>query len=506
VFWSQEYSDWNQIDLTYPRKEIGLNPSHMLDYYRFSSDQVIEFCENQVNALRKHISEEQWITTNVIATYWEIDFKKLAKNLDFISWDCYTVIDATSPIRSPKVGPSPPVTFPPRSEMISFVHDMMRSFSNKPFWVMETAGQDRLVSYHTAARGGEGVSFFRWKGSRFGAEQSRGGYEYHGIFSKRFHENKQISKELHKIADVLSKTKFSAQVGLFYSFDMGWAYDINYIYPRSVWIDGVGYWRLMEEYYTFFWNNNIPIQPVGADDDFSNFKVVIVPCLYLTTPGINEKLSMYVAEGGTLIAGPASGTKDWNNTYLDTLPPNGKLKDLFGCELIGTGSLGLFGNEMRVTLTDDAPFAKGQEFSIKIRSTEELGFFNSSRPAELLRSITTQVFGYYPTKEGACAIHEYGKGKAVYLGFSPDKKFMKEMINWLKREQKLKPLLETPKGVEVTERVGEKNDLLFIINHNFEPTTISLDGNYKDIVQDRILPSVVTIAPQYTLILEKFET
>jgi len=89
VFWSQEYSDWKQIDLAYPRKEIGLNPSHLLDYYRFTSDQVIEFCENQVLALRKHISEEQWITTNVIATYWEIDFQKLAKILDFISWDCY---------------------------------------------------------------------------------------------------------------------------------------------------------------------------------------------------------------------------------------------------------------------------------------------------------------------------------------------------------------------------------------------------------------------------------
>jgi len=503
VFWSQEYSDWEQIDLPYPRKEIGLNPSHLLDYYRFSSDQVVEFCENQVLSLRKHISTEQWITTNVIATYWEIDFQKLAKILDFISWDCYTVIDATSPIRSPKIGPSPPITFPPRSEMISFVHDMMRSFSKKPFWVMETAGQDRLVSYHTVAHGGEGVNFFRWKGSRFGAEQSRGGYEYHGIFSNRFHECKQFSKELHKIADVLSYTKFSAQVGLFYSFDMGWAYDINYVYPRSVWIDAVGYWRLMEEYYTYFWNKNIPIQPVGTIDDFSNFKVLIVPCLYLTTPEINDKLIKYVAEGGTLIVGPASGTKDWNNLYLENIPPSGKLKNLFGCELIGTGSLGFFGNEMKVTLTDNAPFAKGQEFSIKLKSSKEIGFFSSTRPAEILRPITAQVFGHYSLNEGACTINEYDKGKAIYLGFSPDKKFMEEMIDWLKKEQKLKPLLETPKGVEVTARTGEKNELLFIINHNFVPTTISLDGNYKDIVQDRILHGEIIIAPQHSLILEK---
>ncbi|MHA1472037.1 MAG: beta-galactosidase, partial [Promethearchaeota archaeon] len=85
VFWSQEYSEWDQLDLPYPQKEIGLNPSHLLDYYRFASDQVVEFCENQIRPLRKNISKEQWITTNIIATYWEIDFHKLAKNLDFIS-------------------------------------------------------------------------------------------------------------------------------------------------------------------------------------------------------------------------------------------------------------------------------------------------------------------------------------------------------------------------------------------------------------------------------------
>ena len=181
------------------------------------------------------------------------------------------------------------------------------------------------------------------------------------------------------------------------------------------------------------------------------------------------------------------------------------MKDLFGCELIGTGSLGFFGKEMNVTLTDNAPFAKGQQFSIKLKSSKEMGFFSSTRPAEILRPITAQVFGYYSSKEGACTINEYGKGKAVYLGFSPDRKFMEEMIDWLKKEQKLKPLMEKTKGVEVTTREGEKGELIFIVNHNFVPTTISLDGKYKDIMQDRILHGEISIAPQHSLILEKFK-
>ncbi len=503
VFWSQEYSEWDNLDLPYPQKEIGLNPSHLLDYYRFSSDQVVEFCENQVSSLRKYISKEQWITTNIIPTYWEIDFHKLAKSLDFISWDCYTIIDATSPVRVPKVGPSPPIMYPPRPETISFVHDMMRGISNKPFWVMETAGQDRLVSYHTIAHGGKGVNFFRWKGSRFGAEQSRGGYEYRGIFSKRFHECNQISKELHSITELLLDTKFSAEVGLFYSFDMGWAYDINYIYPRSVWIDAVGYWRLIEEYYAAFWSKNIPIQPVCFEDNLTNYKVIVIPCLYLTKPELNKKLINYVKEGGTLIVGPASGTKDWSNVYLENLPPNKELKDLFGCELIGTGNLGFFGNDMKVNLTKDAPFAKGQEFSIKTKSTKEIGFFSPTRPAEILDSKTAQIFGNYSTKEGACTINEFGKGKAIYLGFSPDKKFMQELIDWLKSEHKLNPLMKTPKGVEVTRLDSENTQLTFIINHNFVTTTVFLDDKYKDVIQSRIMKGEISIEPQQSLILEK---
>jgi beta-galactosidase len=313
----------------------------------------------------------------------------------------------------------------------------------------------------------------------------------------------QTSKELHSITESLLDAKYSADVGLFYSFDMGWAYDINYIYPRSVWIDAVGYWRLMEEYYSAFWSKNISIQPVCAEDNLINYKVIVIPCLYLTKPELNKKLIKYVEEGGTLIVGPASGTKDWNNVYLENLPPNKELKDLFGCELIGTGSLGFFGNEMKVILTKDAPFAKGQEFSIKIRSTKEIGFFSPTRPAEILDAKTAQIFGNYSTKEGACTINEFGKGKAIYLGFSPDKKFMQELIDWLKSEHKLNPLMETPKGVEVTRLDSENTQLTFIINHNFVPTTVFLDDKYKDVIHSRIMKGEISIEPQQSLILEK---
>jgi len=499
VFWNQTYSTWDEIDLPYPRREIGLNPGHLLDYYRFASDMVIEFAEAQVDILRDHIAKSQWITTNIIPTYWEIDFHKLGKILDFVSWDCYAIIDATSPVRQPDVGPSPPVEFPPRSSMISLVQDIMRSVSEKPFMVMETAGQDRLVSYHTLAHGGQGVNFFRWKGVRFGAEQRRGGYEYHSIFSPRFHESQQLSKELHQLDKSMIDAPYQGQVGIFYSIEMGWAYDIHYVYPRSRWIDAVGYWRLLEEYYSAFWQQNISVEPVTIAHDWSQLPVMIIPCLYLTTPELNEKLAGYVANGGTLIVGPASGTKDNRNAFIDELPPSGKLKEVFGCELIGTGSFGYFDVQAQVTMKADAPFAEGETFSCKMESTDKIGFFSATRPAEILRPTTATVLAHYEDGQVACTSNLFGKGQAIYIGFSPDDDFMTALIRWLQGEKKLQPLMNTPDGVEVTAR----GDALFIINHQFVPVTIHFNNPCFDLVNHRQLQGDVQLDAQSALVIRE---
>ena len=506
VFWNQTYTAWEEIDLPYPRRQIGLNPSHLLDYYRFASDQVIAFSNNQVRVLRSQINEDQWITTNVIATYWEIDFKKLAKELDFLSWDCYTMIDAMSPLREPQAGPAPKVTFPPRPAMLAFVHDMMRSASRDPFWVMETAGQDRLVAYHTMAHGGGGTAFFRWKGARFGAEQYRGGYEYHGIYSERFYANQKLKAEINKVQEALKGKPIQGQVGMLVSYEMGWAYDIHHLYPRTKWIDAVGYWRLCEEYYTAFWDQNIPVDLLGSEDDWTNYPVLIVPCLYLTKPELNDRLSDYVQQGGILIVGPASGTKNWDNQFIETLPPDGQLKAVFGCELTtGEGIFGFLGDENAVVLTEDAPFGAGKTFSCTVRASEEIGFFNSFRPVEFIRANAAQGFGRFATGQTACTINQYGKGKAVYLGFSPSESFFAALIDWLAAKTQIKPLLDTPDGVEVTARGEGEDRLLFVLNHNFTPAMIRLDSSYTDLINERVLTGAVEIKAQETLVLKKRE-
>ena len=58
VFWSQEYSDWDQIVLP-SRGTVGegLNPSHVLDFYRFFSDSWADYTALQADILRDALPE-----------------------------------------------------------------------------------------------------------------------------------------------------------------------------------------------------------------------------------------------------------------------------------------------------------------------------------------------------------------------------------------------------------------------------------------------------------------
>jgi beta-galactosidase len=506
IFWSQEYTAWEQIPLPTPRRPIGLNPSHLLDYYRFASDQVIDFAKVQTETIREIVAPAQRITTNVIATFWEINFAELAEQLDFIGWDCYTMIDAMSSIRYPDGAPPPPVTFPPRPAMVSLVHDLMRSFKKRPFWVLETAGQDRLVTYHTLAHGGEGISFFRWRGVRFGAEQSRGGYEYHGILSNRYKEGQKIGEEVHRIADVVSETTFEPSIGLLYSFDMGWAYDIAHVYPRSTWVKGTSYWRLLEDYYTHFWHHNVPVQPLLPSDDLEQFPVIVVPCLYLVNEELTDKLCAYVRQGGTLIVGPESGTKNWDNVYINELPPAGKLEELFGCALIGNG--GRFRlSPTAMQMEAEAPFAAGERYDQADSDGQDGNIFGGRGGAvEELRAKSATVWARYADSDvPAITGNKYGEGQAIYLGWTPPAAFFDALIQWLEASGKAHSVFETPPNVEATVRKNNNTRLIFLVNHNFEPKTITLDKPYRELVADKIISDELILAGQSACILSPVE-
>ena len=197
AFWSQQYNGFDEI---YPPRDTadrtandGANPSLVLDFYRYSSDVQVSFQREQVELIRRH-SPGRTVTHNLMGMFSQIDYTKLAADLDVVSWDNYPFwTNGTN-------RPPPPLA-----------HDLMRGLKGRTVWVMEQAsgaggwgtypatpqpGQMRLWAYQAVARGADMISFFRWRTCRYGREQYWHGILYHhGIPQRRYEEVKQLGTE-----------------------------------------------------------------------------------------------------------------------------------------------------------------------------------------------------------------------------------------------------------------------------------------------------------------------
>ncbi len=168
VFWSQEYSAWDQIVL--PRRSTageGLNPSHVLDFHRFSSDSWAEYTVLQADILRSH-AVNQWISTNFAcglapetmgtpeaAPYgggcvWFpciVDWRNLSQSLDFPAWSSHV-----------------------RGIAASLCADFLRGIREDGRFAVLEGGGTRMGSYQPIARGAIGLAPFTWRNPLFGAE------------------------------------------------------------------------------------------------------------------------------------------------------------------------------------------------------------------------------------------------------------------------------------------------------------------------------------------------
>ena len=139
-FWSQRYTDWDEIDL--PNLTVaGPNPSHLLDFYRFSSDLIAEFLTEHAAIIRAH-SPNRWVTHNFMRFCDQFDHYPAAVPLDFVTWDSYPTggveysdLSLAEKARWARTG---------EPDLVSVNHDLYRGMKPAPHhpWVMEQqAGQ-----------------------------------------------------------------------------------------------------------------------------------------------------------------------------------------------------------------------------------------------------------------------------------------------------------------------------------------------------------------------------
>ncbi|AWR85535.1 beta-galactosidase [Meiothermus taiwanensis] len=322
VFWSMAYRAFGEIDL--PNQTVTeANPSHWLDFYRFSSDQVAAFNRMQTEILRQY-APEKFIVHNFMGYTPDFDHFKLAQDLDIAGWDSYplgfTDMDVLPCTTEEKLR----YAHSGHPDMAAFHHDLYRGVKPR-WWVMEqqpgpvnwahhnpspAPGMVRLWTWEALAHGAEVVSYFRWRQFPQAQEQFHAGLNRPDFEPDLgFFEARQVAQELGQLPLPPSAP---APVALVFDYEADWVYRIQ---PQG---QGFVYRDLVWNFYQALRSLGLDVDIVPPGARLSPYRLVVVPSL----PILREAaLQAFQEAPGAVVFGPRTGSKTEALGIPAQLPP-----------------------------------------------------------------------------------------------------------------------------------------------------------------------------------------
>lgn len=478
-FWSQRYSDWEEI-LPPRRAPTWPNPSQQLDFYRFSSDALLECYELERAVLAEH-SPGVPVTTNFMGFFKPLDYWKWAEREDVVSHDSYPdPTDPDAPVRAAMAG------------------DLMRSLGHGQPWVLmeqtpsrvnwrpvnvaKAPGQMRLWSFQAVARGADGVMFFQWRQSRAGAEKFHSAMVPHGPpeSSPTWHEVVRLGSELRRL-DVVCGNRVQADVAIVLDWESWWALELPS--KPSTRLTLVGQ---LESYYRPLFLANVTVDFARPTDDLSAYRLVLVPNLYLVGDEAARNLAGYVSSGGTLVMSFFSGIVDEaDQIRLGGYPA--PFRELLGLQV-----------------EDFLPLAEGVRAEVRFADGGGAAGQTAELWSELVRlqgaeALATFVGG---SLDGQPAIsgHPFGAGRAYYLATCLSPAAMSGLLQRIWREAGVRPAAEAPSGVEAVRR----GSLLFLLNHGQQPVDVLAAAGSMELVSgERLASDRIMLGPREVAIVQQ---
>jgi len=327
IFWSMELASFDDAEL--PNLTVTEpNPAHVLDFRRYSSDQVVAFNREQADIIRAH-SPGRDVLHNFMQHYTEFDHFDVCADLDVATWDSYPIgmlerhgRDAAWKNWYMRAGD-------PDSQ--AFHHDLYRACGRVKdggtgrMWVMEQQpgpvnwapwnpdphrGMVRLWTHEAIAHGAEVVSYFRWRQAPFAQEQFHAGLLRPDDTEDRgYEEAAQAARELAGLPEVETTR---AKVALVFDYTSIWATEIQ---PQGADYDGLA---LAMEWYSALRRQGQSIDIVRPGEALDGYAAVFVPHLLMVS---DNALAAFKAFEGQLVFGPRTGSRTQNHRIPDGLAP-----------------------------------------------------------------------------------------------------------------------------------------------------------------------------------------
>ncbi|MEO6456588.1 MAG: beta-galactosidase [Ginsengibacter sp.] len=482
AFWSIRYSSFDQIRIPNGKELIAQpSPHAVLDFKRFSAEEANDFLGMQYNILRKYISPDQWITTNLMPEHVDVDPTKIT-SLDFVTYTKYLVAGYDKGIGSQGFRMGSPTS-------IAFANDLFRTL-NGTTGVMELQpgqvnwgkfnsqpmpGVVRMWIWHAFAGGNKFVCNYRFKQPLTGGEQyhygiistdgvtpSTSGLEYIKVIK----ELKEIKKYYDPNAKIPAPYQ-SRLTAVLYNPDNRWEMDNQ---PQT------NQWFFMQHlmrYYGALKNFGAPVDVITEEKDFSKYPVMVAPAYELLDAKLVERWKQYVENGGHLILSSRTGQKNqngklwemkWAEPIYDLIGGKVSFYDLLPDSVIGTIKFGAQNYKWNNWADVLEPYAG----------------------TEVWASYTNEFYA----GKAAVINHKLGKGTVTYVGPDTDDGALEKSV--LQKVYSLAHIniQNYPTGIIVEWRDG----FWVGVNYSDKPYTVSIPANAKILIGNKVLkPADVVI-------------
>jgi beta-galactosidase len=486
-FWAHRITDWNQLD---PRD--GALDAMTLDWARFVSWQVKDFFRWEAAPLRD-CSPDIPVLTNLMGFYDGVNYHSLARELDLVAEDSYPAYVETDPALAQ------------RAATVGMKFDMLRCLKGqpRPWFLMESCidgrqiwasiklkapGLHHLEMFQALAHGAEGIMYFQWRKGRGGLEKFHGAVvgHVHAEETRSFQEVRTLGSRLDKVGEIIGSLN-RAEVALLLDWESRRAYQTSVGLPERE--DSQALVTHAAEQYRPFWQRGVTVDVLSSEDDFSSYKVVLIPRLYLLPSGLAVRLRHFVEAGGIVVMTALTGMVDEANLcWMDGCPGDG-LENLAG-----------------VWMEEVDVLAPNESQRVSAAEDNALGLSGSWPTGTVCTRLhlrgATPIFRYaegWMADTPAVTRQKVGSGQVYFLGTDLAEEAAAEFYGAIIRAQGLRGFLPghlpLPQGVSVQCRVKDGCEYWFLMNFSRLPRQIPLPEPAFDVEQEETFRDLVILSP-----------
>jgi beta-galactosidase len=402
-YWGQDVNGWENM----PTRDSTISTAYKLEWSRWEQMRVTNFLAWQAGLVREYRRPDQFVTQDFGGSMRrDVNEHEVAKVLDVAS-------------NNPYHGTQEHMDGQAQAEQ----GDYTRSLKHTNFLVTETNaqttdwtsayqyppydGQLRLDVYTHLSSGANMVEYWHWSSIPSGQETYWKGVLSHDLEPNRaYAEVSRTAHELKKVGPQLVNLKIKNDVAILYSVDSANALDFMpfALAAARQWSMGASvadYKSLVDQLHRALYNNNVGTDFIFPEDaDFSKYKLVVIPPLYIADDALLQKISEYVKRGGHVLMCFKSGFANENSAVRSDRAP-GPLREATGINYQEFSNL-----EKPLALKAD-PFKAGDDNKVMYWAE-----FLQVEHAKPLAYYEHPFFGRWP----AITRNQFGGGTLTYEG------------------------------------------------------------------------------------------